>query len=198
MNAVRIKRYLPAILLAFLLTNLSTPAHAKVSKSQFMDALSQVRVFQDEFEGNYEIYGPISADYWTYDENDNAFEIQAHINKTNSKAKWRFGLVPFYWGEDWIFLSQVSIKSSKGTLNVRAIDVSRDVGDSKVSESGIVDMTNSQMLKFCQIIKGNDVIFRFRGTKGDVTGDMSDGSVGKSLAVCTVYQGLLQGFKPVL
>ena len=196
MRSVRFRRHLPIILLAFLFSNLSTPAHAKVSKSQFMDALNQVRVFQDEFEGNYEIYGPVSADDWTYDENDNAFEIQAHIDKINSRAKWRFGLVPFYWGEDWIFLNQVSIKSSKGTLNLRAIDVFRDVDDGKVSETGSVNMTNSQMLKFCQLIKGNDVIFRIRGTKGDVTGEMTDGSIGKSLAVCTVYQGLLQGFKP--
>ena len=174
------------------------PANAAVSKIAFEDALSQLEVAQDEFLGNYEIFGNPNFDYWTQDEEGNYFDLSLDLTKKDKKSKWKFNLITYYTGEDWIFHNEMNLKSSKGKLNLAVISVDRDVDDGSVSERGVLTLTNSQRLNYCKIMSGNNVTFRLRGNDGDVVGDVQDGSISYNLALCTVYQGLLQGYKPVL
>ena len=174
------------------------PANAAVSKIAFEDALSQLEVFQDEFVGNFEIYGNPNSDYWTQDEEGNYFDLSLDLVKKDKKSKWKVMMITFYSGEDWIFHNEMNLKSSKGKLNLSVSNVDRDVDDGSVSESGAIILTNTQRLSYCKIMSGNNVTFRLRGNGGDVVGDVQDGSISYNLALCTVYQGLLQGYKPVL
>ena len=174
------------------------PANAAVSKIAFEDALSQLEVFQDEFVGNFEIYGNPNSDYWTQDEEGNYFDLSLDLVKKDKKSKWKVMMLTFYSGEDWIFHNEMNLKSSKGKLNLSVSNVDRDVDDGSVSESGAIILTNTQRLSYCKIMSGNNVTFRLRGNGGDVVGDVQDGSISYKLALCTVYQGLLQGYKPVL
>ena len=174
------------------------PANAAVSKIAFEDALSQLEVFQDEFVGNFEIYGNPNSDYWTQDEEGNYFDLSLDLVKKDKKSKWKVMMLTFYSGEDWIFHNEMNLKSSKGKLNLSVSNVDRDVDDGSVSESGAIILTNTQRLSYCKIMSGNNVTFRLRGNGGDVVGDVQDGSISYNLALCTVYQGLLQGYKPVL
>ena len=194
-----IKRHIAFLSVVSLILSFSiTPANAAISKTAFEDALSQVKVFQDEFVGNYEIYGYPNSDYWTQDEERNSFDLSLDLVKKNKKSKWEFMMITFYSGEDWIFHDEINLKSSKGKLNLSVTNVGRDVDDGYVSENGARVLTNSQRLSYCKIISGDNVTFRLRGKGGSVTGDMQDGSISYNLALCTVYQGLLQGYKPVL
>jgi hypothetical protein len=174
------------------------PANAAVSKTAFQDALSQLEVFQDEFVGNYEIYGKPNSDYWTQDEDDNYFDLSLDLVKNDAKSKWKMVMVTYYSGEDWIFHDELNLKSSKGKLNLKVPNAGRDADDGTVSENGALSLTNSQRLSYCKIVGGNNVTFRLRGNAGSVTGIMQDGSISHNLALCTVYQGLLQGYKPIL
>ena len=188
----------PILTLALSLTLLvPTSANAAASKTAFQDALSQVEVFQDEFVGNYEIYGNPNSDYWTQDEEGNYFDLSVDLVKKDSKSKWKFMLVSYYSGEDWIFHNELNLMSSKGKLNLKIPSVSRDVKDGTVTETGALSLTNSQITTFCKVMSGSNVIFRLRGNSGSVTGEVQDGSISYNLALCTVYQGLLKGFKPI-
>jgi hypothetical protein len=180
--------------IAFILANLTT-VNAAVSKNAFKEALNQLEVYQDEFVGNYEIFGYPNSDYWSYDAYDNYYDVSLNLVKKDEKSKWRVVMMTFYSGEDWIFHNELNLKSSKGKLNLKIPSASRDVDDGRVSESGALFLTNSQRLNYCKIISGDDVTFRLRGNKGSVEGLLLDGSIAYSLALCTVYQGLLQGYK---
>jgi hypothetical protein len=186
-----------SVVLLFLSLQL-TPANAAVSQTVFQEALSQVKVTQDEFVGNYEIFAYGSVDNWTLDEEDNYFDLSLNLTKKDKKSKWKFTMTSFYWGEDWIFHNEVNLKSSKGTLNLKTLLVSKDVDDGKVTEFGARSLTTSERLRFCKIIGGSNVTFRLRGNSGDVTGMMQDSAILNNLSLCTVYLGLLQGYKPDL
>jgi hypothetical protein len=175
-----------------------TPANAAISKTVFQKALNQVQVAQDEFLGNYEIFAYPSVDNWTFGEEDDHFELSLNLTKKDTKSKWQFTMTAFYWGEDWIFHNEVNLKSSKGILNLKTFSVSRDVEDGQVYEFAARPLTTSERLKFCKIIGGSNVTFRLRGNSGDVTGMMQDSAISNNSSLCTVYQGLLQGYKPVL
>ena len=92
----------------------------------------------------------------------------------------------------------MNLKSSKGILNFKTFLVDKDVDDGKVTEFAARSLTTSERLKFCKIIGGSNVTFRLRGNSGDVTGMMQDSAISNNSSLCTVYQGLLQGYKPVL
>jgi hypothetical protein len=193
-----LKRLTIGLVSLALITTMQTPAgYSAISKSAFQDALSQLEVSQDEFVGNYEIFGNPNTDYWTQDEDGNYFDLSVDLTKKDSKSKWKFVMVSYYSGENWIFHNEMNLKSSKGKLNLKIPSVSRDVDSGNVSETGALTLTNSQISSFCKIMSGNDVTFRLRGNSGSVTGAIQDGSISYNLALCTVYQGLLQGFKPV-
>lgn len=174
-----------------------TPTHATVSKTVFQDALGQVQVTQDEFVGNYEIFANGSVDDWTQDEENNYFHLSLNLAKENTKSKWEFIMTSFYWGEDWIFHNEVNLKSSRGNLNLKTTSVDRDVEDGKVSEFAARSLSTSERLRFCRVISGSNVTFRLRGNAGDVTGMMQDSTISNNSALCTVYKGLIKGYKPI-
>lgn len=183
-----------------LLFNSSTQiANAGISKSTFIDAISQLEVFQDEFKGNYEIYATSDVQNWTLDENGNYYSVEIDITKSDSKSQWKFNIVTFYWGEDWIFHRELNIKSSKGVMNLKLSSYNKKVNDDgTVTENSSATVSKVQSDKFCKILSGSNVIFRLRGSDGDVQGNVEEGSIYNNLLLCTVYQGLLQGYKPII
>lgn len=171
-----------------------------LSQTDFRNALKLMSVEIDEFEGNYEVFSEKSSKTLTI-QGKTAFGLSLAFTKDSEDSAWTYYLTSNYLGQDWVNHDVINIKSSVSTLSFRDVmSINKNVLDyGSVAELGAYEMTKSEVLKFCALLKGNNVKFRLSGTGGkiiDVTGDMTKPAQTSLKAACVVFNGLLQGLTP--
>ena len=169
---------------------------SKVGQDEFTEALDKVKVSQDEFVGNFEI---VPQNTKATKVGTAILLVRLSLVKKDADSKWILRFLTGYGGDDWMFHTQLNIKSSTGTLNVDIDSNLRDdqVESTYVSEIASYTPNDRESVQMCKIIGGEDIKFRLRGVSGkvkQVLGLMTEKDKVANLAMCTLYAGLQQGF----
>ena len=200
LNYPDLKSYAPSQVTKTVFGKCPTPALQKISTDDFRRSLAKMTVSVDEFKGNYEIF-PRNEFRDLVKQDSYLFGVTPSITKADEKSEWIFALTSSYRGNDWLFHYEINLKSDTRTLNLpRVILISKDIlgGGRGVDEFGVYQMSNKEADDFCTLIAGESIKFRLLGSSGvnSLTGTMSVKSLDSSRAICQVFSGLKQGFKP--
>lgn len=167
----------------------------EVSVEEVGIAAKSIEVNVDEFEGSTDITSKVS-----YLIADPIFGIGVSlaIFRESPEDDWATTLVTMYVNEDWMFHNRVNLKSSEGILSIDIDSRNRNdqVRSGFVLEGAYYKLTSSEALKYCAIIKGENLKLRMRGWGGPVSEIIKvvpDNIIQSQRDLCTVYFGFRQG-----
>jgi hypothetical protein len=182
----------------------------KISQSTFDAALSKVTFIVDEFDGSWEIFGsPEEQNAFTKSSGPRnsryALVISLYIVRASSDAPVDARASIDFLATECMNIYQWDVKSNIGVVNfdfesdLRECDLAEGYSD-VINESAKKYMSKSEMLNYCEIIRGKDITFRVVGFDGILShkGSMPKTAISIHKNICVVYQGLLDGLSPNL
>lgn len=173
-----------------------------VTQANFDEAISQMKVTVDEFNGGFAIAPENVKTLADLAGNTNAVsDIGIYLaNGEEGRKPWTY-LSVTYFAKEWLFFESFELKSSTATfyLPVQRADKTEKVeDDGYVSERALVELSADQVNELSKLLQGDGVKFRLTGS-GSETGqrlveDLSATQILKLKNGVTISKGFDQGF----
>lgn len=183
---------------------ISTP---KISEEDFDLALSKVKFVIDEFDGTWEIFNnPKSEEVYLKSSGPRdsryAINIALYIVRESSDSPLDARASIRFLGTECTNFYQWDTKSEIGVVSFNFENELSDCDNAGIPGVVIEEanryMTETDMLDYCKVLGGQDVIFRVTGYDGILSqkGSLPNTALKAHKNMCTVHQGLLEGLVP--